>query len=446
MRAGHLHTCAVAAAALALAGGCNSNERERAKPAPTPAPPSAPVTVRVQADVPVAQPASMNGFIHSLDGARPPDAMVAPLKPRLWRSDLLRAPVERARALGAEYEFVLSDLWGYPPTGWAGRGPPWADLGKWERFVRRLARGNADMPIAWDIWNEPNNPAFWEGGAKRFFRVYAVANRVLNEELGPDVVIGGPSTSRYSPKWFTAFFESCVSAGCEIDFLAWHENLRPEDQLASISEHLADGRSRFLEEPRFAALGLRQIQVNEYIGLEDRYLPGETVAYLAQLERGGADLAARSCWSDEECSPPSLDGLLALDGSPRGTWWAHRWYADGLVGRVASESTDPGRVAVLANAPAAGGLSVLLGHTTQRPVSHRDSRASAGITLELSGLPTEGRVEVTIEKVPAVGVEPVTKPQLLSKGSTTVQGGFGLLALPALEPHEAMLVTLEPAG
>ncbi len=79
------------------------------------------------------------------------------------------------------------------------------------------------------------------------FEVYAVANRVLVEELGKDAVIGGPSTSRYSPRWFTAFLDSCVAAGCDIDFLSWHENLRPEDQLGSISKHLADARPRFLD-------------------------------------------------------------------------------------------------------------------------------------------------------------------------------------------------------
>jgi len=399
----------------------------------------------VQADAPMPTRGSLNGFLHSLDATQPPDAMITPLQPRLWRSDLLRAPVDRAQALGARYELAVSDLWGYPPTGWAGRGPPWADLGKWERFVRRLARRYGDQPIAWDIWNEPNAPGFWEGGAERFFEVYAVANRVLNEELGSDAVIGGPSTSRYLPEWFTAFFDSCLEAGCEIDFLAWHENLRPQDQLGSISEHLSDARARFLEDPRFAALGLTEIHVNEFIGLEDRYLPGETVAYLEQLESGGADLAARSCWSTEECLPPALDGLLAPGGAPRGTWWAHRWYAEGLAGRVSSDSTDPS-VAVLANAPAPDQVSILLGRSTERPApsANVDSPA-ANVRLELSGLPADGRVEATIEKVPAVGVEPVIEPLALPAQSAAVGGGFALITLPPLGPHEAMRITLAPA-
>lgn len=434
-------------AALALVTGCNTGERER--PSPLDAPPApataaaAPVEVRVETGSPAPVRASMNGFIHSLDADQPPNAMVVPLRPKLWRSDLLRAPVDRVRALGAEYEFVVSDLWGYPPTGWAGRGPPWADLGKWERFVRRLAREQAGEPIAWDIWNEPNNPAFWEGGSKRFFEVYAVANRVLNEELGPDAVIGGPSTSRYSPKWFTAMLDSCLAASCAIDFLAWHENLTPKDQLDSISEHLTDARARFLESERYAALGMRQIHVNEYVGLEDRYLVGETVAYLEQLERGGADRAARSCWTDEECSPPALGGLLAPDGSPRGTWWVHRWYADGAATRVRSESSDPA-VAVLAGSTTPGQAQVLLGHVTPRPAPATPQPDTTPVSLELAGLPQGSGHSIRVERVPAAGQATVVRPEVLEERQVNGVQGVVRVELPPIGRHEAMRVILSP--
>ena len=440
------HLVASVLATLALVAGCNSDDGGRsAAPAPpaAAAEPAAPVTVSVQADAPVPTRGSMNGFIHSLDPSQPPEAMVAPLEPRLWRSDLLRAPVDRARAFGAEYVLVVSDLWGYPATGWAGRGPPWADLGKWERFVRRLAREHADLPVTWDIWNEPNSPTFWEGGQKRFFEVYAVASRVLGEELGPDAVIGGPSTSRYSPRWFAAFLDSCLAASCEIDFLAWHENLRPEDQLGSISEHLTDARARFLDNPRFAALGVQRIHVNEYVGVEDRYLAGETVAYLDQLERGGADRAARSCWTEEECSPPSLDGLLAPDGSPRGTWWVHNWYAAGLASRVRGESSDPA-LAVLASSEAPGQAQVLLGQVSPRPAPEPAPRALTPVKLEVAGLPPGSRPVVRVERVPAAGQAAVPQPEVLDEREVTSANGRAELDLPPIGPHEAMLVIVRP--
>ena len=258
----------------------------------------------------------MNGFIHSLSATEPADELVRPLAPRLWRSDLAPRPLDRALALGARYQLVLSDLWGYPSGNWNGRGPPWADLAAWERFVRRVAREHEGKAISWDIWNEPNGAAFWSGGRERFFRTYSVANRVLREELGDDVEIVGPSVSRYSPRWIDAFLGHCLAARCRIAALAWHENLRPEDPLEGIAAHLSDARSRVLADPRYAELGMRQIHVNEYTGAVDRYLPGEAVAYLSQLEAGDADLAALSCWTAEDCAPSGLGGPVHLFRKP----------------------------------------------------------------------------------------------------------------------------------
>ncbi len=167
---------AVVAGAMALAALLALPGKEEPAQAP-----SADVTVTVALDERVRTRGSMNGFIHSLDAAVPADERVAPLAPRLWRSDAMRAPIDRATAFGAQYQLVLSDLWGYPQSDWSGRGPPWRDLAAWEQFVRHTARAYRDRPVTWDIWNEPNDPGFWSGGQRRFFEVYSRANRVLRE-------------------------------------------------------------------------------------------------------------------------------------------------------------------------------------------------------------------------------------------------------------------------
>ena len=71
---------------------------------------------------------------------------------------------------------VLSDLWGYPKDGWGGRGPPWADLRRWEPSSRHRARAPRS-PLMWDIWNEPDVKDFWRGGRRRLIRTYVVAAR-----------------------------------------------------------------------------------------------------------------------------------------------------------------------------------------------------------------------------------------------------------------------------
>jgi len=418
---------AIVAVALLVTGEA---EHERTGPAPR-----ADVTVTVSLDEPVRTRGSMNGFIHSLDATLPADDRVAPLAPRLWRSDGMRAPIDRATAFGARYQLVLSDLWGYPPSDWNGRGPPWRDLAAWERFVRATARASRGRPVIWDIWNEPNDPGFWSGGQRRFFDVYSRANRVLREELGPNVAIAGPSVSRYAPRWLRAFLGHCLAKSCRVRYLAWHENLEASDPLESISQHLADARKRFVEEPRFEALGLRDIHVGEYVGKSDRHLPGEAVSYLQQLERGGADRGARSCWSEEDCSAAGLDGLLTAEGAPRATWWAHRWYADGEDSRVRAHSSH-GALAALASA-SAGRAGVLLGNAR-----HRAGASSRRVRLRLRGeLATDVRVRV--ERVLA-GEAAMPEPEVVLDRELRSRDGELSVMLPSLPAHAAMRVSVAP--
>ena len=406
--------------------GCDS------EPEPQPSPPPAEATVDVDAATPVSTRGSMNGFIHSLSATEPAETVVAPLAPRLWRSDLVRAPLERATALGARYQLVLSDLWGYPANGWNGRGPPWADLGAWERFVRRVARDHRGRSIGWDIWNEPDGATFWEGGRDRFLPTYAVANRALREELGAGVEIAGPSVSRWSPLWIEAFLDHCLAERCRISALSWHENLRPDDPIGAVSQHLREGRSRFVEDPRYSSLGMREIHVNEYVGREHRYLPGAAVAYLAELEDGGADLAARSCWSEADCAPAGLGGLLDPgSGAPRAVWWAHRWYARGAGARVRSSSDDDG-VVVLASRPAEGEVQVLVGRVGSAPV---------GVELAVSGLPGSGTARFTVDRVSASG-DRAARPERLNGGQVRIEDGRLRLSVPELGGHAVALVTL----
>jgi hypothetical protein len=282
---------------------------------------------------------------------------------------------------------------------------------------------------------------FWTGGRERFFRTYAVANRALREELGDRAEIVGPSVSRYSPRWIDAFLDHCAAARCRISALAWHENLRPDDPLGDIGSHLADARSRVLADPAYAGLGMREIHVNEYVGATDRYLPGETVAYLRQLEAGGADRAALSCWSEEDCAPPGLGGLVSsAEGAPRAVWWARRWYAQGAEARVRASASDP-RVAVLASTPTKGQVQVLLGHAAPRPAT--GTPVPLAVEVRLAGLPGPGRFRATIDRLPASGTAAV-RPERLEDRAVGAEDGALRLGVPALAAHEAALLTLTP--
>jgi hypothetical protein len=425
----------VALIGAALAG-CAGEEEQRP-------PPPSDVTVRADLSSPPRNQPSMSGFLHGLGAPSPPTELVRPLRPRLWRSDLTRAPYERVVELGASYELVLSDLWGYPASGWGGRGPPYADLGKWERFVRRTARSQRGRELLWDVWNEPNGLGFWDGTREQFFRVYEVAERTLRAVLGRDVEVGGPSTVGADRAWLEGLLAHCRRHGCRVGFLSWHENLEPDDQIAAITGRLRRVRAALLL--RYRDVGLRTIQINEVVGPADQYRPGEILGYLHHLEAGGADAAARSCWPDasgsSSCSNGTLDGLLAPGARPRAAWWAYERYADGVAARVPSSSSDPA-VASLASARLESRVAAQL--LLARLDRARRARPLT-VGLELAGvesLSADGRVLVSVRRLPDSGEAALEEPAPVQREELELDDGALRLRAGALRPHEALIVTI----
>jgi hypothetical protein len=136
---------------------------------------------------------------------------------------------DRARAAGASYEFVLSELWGYPPNHYLGRGvAPYDDLDRWGAMVRTAARAGAGKAmVRCDVWNESNWPKFFVGSQQQFFAVYLRAYAVLRQELGPAAIIGGPSLATFDLDFLRNFLAFCVANNCEVNFLSWHEATAP---------------------------------------------------------------------------------------------------------------------------------------------------------------------------------------------------------------------------
>ena len=103
-----------------------------------PGPPDGPpVEVAVSVDYGQRQTISLPwGFLHGVSTTIPPDSLLAPLKPTFWRSGGL-ARYDRVVALGARFEFVLSDGWQYPSKtfGW-----PWQNPQEWQAYVQKVAQ------------------------------------------------------------------------------------------------------------------------------------------------------------------------------------------------------------------------------------------------------------------------------------------------------------------
>lgn len=447
---------AAALALVVLTGG--SPEPKGPRPPATTTPPTAtapaprpPVDVRAAADLgatPAPAP-SMSGFLHSLAQPTPADATIRPLRPRLWRSVPDLAPPARAIALGARYQLVLSDLWGYPGNDWNGKGPPWRDLAGWGRTVRAATQSVRGLPVEWDVWNEPDNPAFFTGTRDQYLRLYDVADRVLRRVLGRDVVVGGPSTTKARPEWLEGLLSHCRGSGCRVGFLSWHANLQPYERITSITDALQRVRARVL--PRYRDVGLERLEVNESVGPADQYRPGEILGFLHSMEAGGAAAAARSCWpalnGTDNCRNGTLEGLVAPDGQPRSAWWAYRAYADGVDGRVPARSSDPEAVAVLAGGRTGSGgeAQVVLArldrvHPGARPLE---------VELTLKGLPRAPalggarRVRVDVSLLPDSGEAPL--PALRPVSTAVVEAAESVpVRVGALRPHEALVVRITP--
>jgi len=181
---------------------------------------------------------SVSGFLYGKNATQPPDNIIKPLQPKLWRTSQLDL-YPRVIGFGAQFQLLLSDTWGYgAPRGW-----PYDNYAKWEEHVRQIARKHKDKAILWDVWNEPDlKDPFWKGTREQFFETYKRAYQVLRQELGPNVMIGGPSITKYDQNFLTEFLNYCKANNLEVNFLSWHE-LNDQD-ITSITAHINNARRR----------------------------------------------------------------------------------------------------------------------------------------------------------------------------------------------------------
>jgi xylan 1,4-beta-xylosidase len=396
-----------------------------------------------------ATPKLKVGFLHNLSASAPSDELLVPLKPTAWRSNEASAPADRVRVLGASHTIVLSDHWSYPAHGWRPAGRPWTRLEGFAVWVRQFAqRYKGRGPFYWDIWNEPDFKIFWDGTREQFYETFAVAERVLREELGSEARIVGPSTTMWRLDWIEGLAEFCLGRGCRFDAVSWHD--LPDDMrsLPRLSERVETTRA-LLSQPRYQSLGVREFHVNEIMGHGIQFMPGAAVGYFSELESARADVAIKSCWPDAggrvNCEGQTLDGLLDWDtGQPRSLWYTWRAYSDGRSSRVRSRSRDQ-RIAVLASRHSRrpGEAQLLLGNlgTVKRDASVR----LCGLRELTAARKRASSVALLVERHPDME-EAVFSPTLDSQvaGLRVTKGGrcgVGRLELP--DPGGALVAYLQ---
>jgi hypothetical protein len=393
---------------------------------------------------------SMSGFLHNLSTTQPPDEVIEPLQPNLWRVGTYRnwrTIYDRLTGFGARLELVLSDTWGY------GMPYPYDNFANWKAHVRGQAELAQGLKVLWDVWNEPNSSVFWHGTPKQFFETYRHAYRELRKDLGPDAWIGGPSLNRYDRAYIADFLDYCLAHRCEVNFLSWHELQSSGDRIYPIADNLADAYSSWVNNPRYAALNFQEIHVNEVIGPADQYRPGEIWGTFYYLEEGGADGACKACWPGQDgysnCANFTLDGLLTHDtGNPRAGWWSYKLYADGVGTRVLSGTTDR-RVVSIASAGSAADdrAQVLLGYfKSTNPPPNQVLEVELQNLRALPFLATADSIVVDLSLIPNSGEQELSAPQFLAQKTVPIESdGSAMLTLPPLNLHEGFWLTVRNA-
>ena len=107
-----------------------------------------------------------------------------------------------------------------------GNVTPPKDPDEWGHFIRRFVsalvhRYGAEEVRGWhfEVWNEPNLSAFWDGTQAEYFDLYRWAVQAI-KQVDPEIPVGGPATG--DDEWIEEFVAYTEGAGLPLDFVTTH--------------------------------------------------------------------------------------------------------------------------------------------------------------------------------------------------------------------------------
>ncbi|WP_329171880.1 beta-xylosidase [Streptomyces sp. NBC_01477] len=401
-----------------------------------------------------------SGFLYGLsqDGSAPADSLLQPLKPALFRgggariagggwlgdgytagsgyririnSALSQARRVTAAPYHATYHLLVSDVWGADTTQPANTVYPCdnGDCSNWTAFIDKLVADvqASGVPVAYDIWNEPDGTGFWQRGVNsaQYYRMWDTAVREIRR-LVPSAQIVGPSYSGYNHGWLDSWLGQTKADNTLPNVLNWHFG---DDPAADAAD------ARALE----SAHGIvpLPLTINEYL-FSQQQNSAYTAWFLDRLSASGVTAAAHAIWSDC-CGAGTLDSLL-VGGQRTGQWWVYQAYAR-LSGRLLG-TTGSGGVAVAAGSdPAAHQVLALLGNNSGQggttTVTVRNLSAA-------SWLINNNAVHATVQRIP--DQSPLDAPVTVFDGDVTPSGGALHVPVTRTSGSDAYTVTLTPGN
>jgi len=205
---------------------------------------------------------------------------------------------------------------------WRMNVTPPADWDEWGVLIRSAAlhwieRYGLEEVRSWkfEVWNEPNLPAFWSGTQDQYWKLYEVAARAL-KSVDPQLSVGGPASAEAG--WIPEFVASCDQSGAPYDFISTHAY--PQNEFADFpnraeSPH-APGEyfTNIVKKVRGQVSSSKPIYWTEWSSLD-------------ATDRDSVDWYANETIDDLSGAACVVRNCLALDADADGLFW---WVASDI--------------------------------------------------------------------------------------------------------------------
>ncbi|GAB3577555.1 GH39 family glycosyl hydrolase [Hymenobacter daeguensis] len=302
---------------------------------------------------------------------------------------------------------------------WKANVSPPKSYPKWEALITALVKhweeryGRKEVE-SWyfEVWNEPNYPAFFSGTQADYFQLYASTARAV-KSVSVSYRVGGPASS--GTGWIDETLAYCAASKVPLDFISTHDygvNGGGLDEFGQNMQHLGNpngiARNTAAVRAKITASAFPEAELHmtewstsysPHDPVHDSY---ESAAYILNTLRQTEKTAtSMSYWtfSDifEEPGPPLTPfhggfGLLNLQGIRKPAYFAYKYLHE--LGPQELQNAD---AASWATTDAAGNVQVLLWNFTAPPQGAQDDQvyfvkqhpapAAAPVRLALHGLP-----------------------------------------------------------
>jgi len=404
---------------------------------------------------PQRHPAS--GFLLSFSSNGPPDDLVVPLKPQLFRLRLSSA-MERAKQMKAKLMMLVSDpyagqfLRGYADASsqWPGDNGDWTT---WEKHCKQLAQEakQRNLTVIWDIWNEPSLNLFWKRDVEQYYETWKRGVLAIRS-IDPDAVITGPAFHAYDREALVAFLKFARANRVLPNILNWHElNRAPQ-----LIEHVADAR----ETMKRMGIHIDRIMLPVIVAADRQFQPGHAVSFMAAVHRANVEAVCHSCWGEQNgelnpmenatnnCENDSLDGLLSFGAKhPRPAWWTFRAYGDlsGTLAAVRPNTRYMDGVATKDNAR--GCATILLGRFEEdllQPSKRIDVEVrSVGVLRNAAERRGDNTFRVVVRSIPDQGGQSLEEPRVVLDERVPVRSNALRFSIPDVGADHALWVSVE---